>query len=98
MSYFDFFVIFLGILFGFLNGYFSTFILKKYINDSNKKFFKIYVILFIYRIFFLLSFFILLWFLLKKVIIILLSCFLLIFMNVFIEIISFKNHGIKRRN
>ncbi len=85
---------FLGILFGFINGSITRFLLKKYINSDNKKFIKVFVFSFFYKLIFLI---ISIWYLkTKNVIIILLYSVFLIFFQIFIEIYKIKDYGVKR--
>lgn len=75
---------FYGSLFGIINGYITYYFLKKYINENSKKFFKVYVLTFIYKLLFLI---ISIWMLkYKKVIIIIIYAFFLIFFQVLFEL------------
>lgn len=85
---------FLGCVFGMLNGFISVYFLKKNLRASDKSFFRIFVILILYKlVFILLS----VWFMrYEKVIIILLYCFFLVFFQIFFVLYNFYGFRFKR--
>lgn len=85
---------FAGFFFGVFNGLLSNYFIKKNIKASNKKFYTVYLILFLYKFLFIL---VSVWLMREqKVIIILLYCTMVVLTQMAVIFICFKNYGIKR--